>query len=69
MTVDKDYLIEQEEMIVANEKFEIEDEADSAIVKFHSYNAKKGEDFKPLLEKVKTAKGLTYVQATNILRR
>ena len=69
MTVNKDLLIEQEEMIVANDKFEIEDGADSALVKFHSYNAKKGTDFNHILKTIKDVEGLSYDKGTDLIKR
>lgn len=69
MTVNKEGLIDQEEMIVANDKFEIEDGADSAIVKFHSYNAKKGTDFNHILKTIKEVKGLSYDKGTDLIKR
>ncbi len=69
VTINEEGFVDQEEMIVADENFEIQEGADSAIVKFHSYNAKKANEFEDLKDIMKSCKGIAVEEGTKKLAR
>lgn len=69
VTVNKDGLVDQEEMIVADKDFNVPDGADSAVVKFHSYNKKDKYAFADYIDVMKSCKGKYVNEVADKLKR